>query len=297
MQTDILEHLLEKAKELEKKYEWLQAIDVYKRILDFASKENNLTKLAEFEERIGFCYFISAFQAQSNKEFKKRLTDAILSIEKTINILHQNKDRNQRNQIDNLLAKIAYANSWFEIKALKKVFFLEKWWILKSNVLKSYEQADDQFRVAKTCNDMIEESFDYYYWSKTNWKESKQLRAELISLGEKAIKILLKFDDTSELARAYCWTSWLYSVNNIVLEEEKTEEINKAIIYSQKAVKLSQKTKDPHLIGWSLYPAAMLSRKKNDYKSSIELFIALIEQGKITKNRAKKTRKTKKFRI
>ena len=55
-----LESLLDKAKELEKKYEWLQATDYYEKAADLALKQKDSLKAADLQERIGFCFFKAA---------------------------------------------------------------------------------------------------------------------------------------------------------------------------------------------------------------------------------------------
>jgi hypothetical protein len=56
-----LESLIEKAKELEKKYDWIQAADFYE---EAASKvQEDSMKTAELREPIGYCFLRAAFQA------------------------------------------------------------------------------------------------------------------------------------------------------------------------------------------------------------------------------------------
>ena len=45
---------MEKAKELEKKYEWLQATDYYEKAVDLALKKKKSSIATELHEKIGF---------------------------------------------------------------------------------------------------------------------------------------------------------------------------------------------------------------------------------------------------
>ena len=82
-----LESLLEKAKELEKKYEWLQATEFYKKAVDLALEEKDSQKVAELQEQIGFCFFKAALQADTNDIFRDRMKLAeVVSFE--IDLLH-----------------------------------------------------------------------------------------------------------------------------------------------------------------------------------------------------------------
>ena len=81
MQTKDLEQILNKASQLEKKYEWLQATKYYKKCVDLLL-ENQLNKKIELHDRIGFCYYKAAFQVKTNKEFIRNITLAIDSYRK-----------------------------------------------------------------------------------------------------------------------------------------------------------------------------------------------------------------------
>jgi len=83
----VLEPLLNEAKELEKKYEWLQAAEYYRKALDLEIDEKNILKAAELQEKIGYCYYRASFQAQSNTEFQKLMKIAVKSYEKELEIL------------------------------------------------------------------------------------------------------------------------------------------------------------------------------------------------------------------
>ena len=75
-----VESLLEKAKELEKRYNWLDAIDFYEQASSLVSKD--FLKAAELQERIGFCFIKAADQAETNIEFRKHMKQAIQAYRK-----------------------------------------------------------------------------------------------------------------------------------------------------------------------------------------------------------------------
>ena len=258
-----LESLLEKANELEKRYEWLQATEFYEKAFAYNLKSNYFFRAAEIQAKMGFCYFKSAFQATQKSQFNKRIRLAVHAYEKAANHFGNSENEKKVMKVDNSKAMIAYTNSWLELDYSKTQKFLNEWWSLKSKVLKAHEKADDKFGLAKTCNDMMEGSIACRFWLGSNWKKSKRIRQELISLGERAISILTEIENKYELARAYCWTCYYYLVNNVVIADVKTDESKKGIVYSKKALKLSQETEDAWLIGWSnssAAPAATQSR-------------------------------------
>jgi hypothetical protein len=82
LNDSILEPLLEKAKEHEKKYEWLQATKVYDEAFGVSLRKQDFLKASELQERKGFCFFRAAFQSQTNIEFLKLIKKAIQAYQK-----------------------------------------------------------------------------------------------------------------------------------------------------------------------------------------------------------------------
>ena len=82
-----LEPLLNKAKEHEKKYEWLQAAKDYEKASKLSFEAKDFLKAAEFQERIGFCYYRGAMQAETNAEFRSLLKKSICAYEKESELL------------------------------------------------------------------------------------------------------------------------------------------------------------------------------------------------------------------
>ena len=92
-----MDSLLSKAKEHEKKYEWLQATKLYKEVADLASEEKDLAKVSELQEQTGYCFYRVAFQAETNIEFRRLMKQAIQAYEKEIEILEEEKYRKRDN--------------------------------------------------------------------------------------------------------------------------------------------------------------------------------------------------------
>ena len=108
-----MESLLSEAKKLEKRYEWLQAANHYKQASDFL-RENEFKESAELHEKIGFCHYKAAFQADTNIQFKKQLENAIRNYKSIATILQNSAEKNDVIQTKNAEAMIAYINSWID---------------------------------------------------------------------------------------------------------------------------------------------------------------------------------------
>ena len=87
LQNNSLELLLEKTNELEKKYEWLQASKSYKKASEILLKEKDFVNVTELAECLGHCYFKAADQAETNKEFRKHMKQAVKVYKKELEIL------------------------------------------------------------------------------------------------------------------------------------------------------------------------------------------------------------------
>jgi hypothetical protein len=125
-----LETLLDKAKDLEKNYKWLQATKLYNEASDLALNEKNSLKAAEYQEKKGYCFYRSSLQAESNPVFITRMEQAIQAHEKEVRILEEPEKVNQA-KVFHGKALISYMQSWLETnpsknKSTKKFYFSKK---------------------------------------------------------------------------------------------------------------------------------------------------------------------------
>jgi len=246
LQKDSLESLLIEAKQLEKKYEWLQATDYYEKAVDLALKKKQPSLAAELLEKIGFCYYKAALQAPTNIVFKKHMKKSILTYRKEQKYLLEDRTESNELRLKHVNALIEYTRSWLEgFKEKKKS--ATKWWILENEVLTSYESMGKLDLAGKTCNDLIDYNLLCRYWLTSGYTETVKITNECIELAEKAIKIYSKLNDNHELARAYAYASWYYG------RTEKFPEVTRQ--YAKKALKLAQKTSDAEIISWSYLTA------------------------------------------
>jgi len=231
------------AKEQEKKYEWLQAADYYSKASDVALREKDITKAAELQEKSGYSFYRASLQAKTNSQFKKRMKKSIQTYNNVVDFYQKSEDEKKAIVINNLLAKIAYCKSWLELNYSKKKKYIQEWWILKFKILEAYNNLNDQLGVAKTINDILENSSVNINELKSIIGDRRRVTEKLLSLGEQATKILSKIGDTYELARAYCWTTWHYS-SALSSETHIINELHQQLKhYSKKAIEFSKKLK------------------------------------------------------
>ena len=254
-----LESLLGKAKELEKKYEWFQAMSYYEKVLNLALKDNDLTKAAEFQEKIGFCFFRGAFQAKSNTDFRSRMKLAARAYEEAVILLEKAQEEGKSAQINHAKAMIKFMNFWLATIPSKMKEFVEDWRKFEIEALKAYQKVGDRLGIGITCTNLAEDHFGQAFSITSNWVSLEQKIEEGIHYGEKAIATLSEFDAEHALARAYIWTSFNYAIAVWfgVLEKKREEFGKKSITYSTKALALSKRTKDAYLIAYSNFVSGL----------------------------------------
>ena len=289
MSEGTLELLLSKAKELEKKYEWLQASKVYDEASGLALKKQDFLKASELQERKGFCFFRAAFQAQTNIEFQKLLENAIQAYQKESEIIGV-KEANSQLTISQANASIAYTRSWLETSVPKKKALLDEWWTLENQVFKAYQSIGDLHSVGVTCTDMIEFSHHIPEFWLHGYQERVRMQDEALNLAEKAIEALLKSGDDCELARAYCfaslWYCMKYGDRSPELKEKNAQILQKGQEYSKKALNLSLKTGDAWLIGNSYISAKSIAATRGStFKLAASYIGKIREYGRITKDK------------
>ncbi len=284
LQNSNLESLLKKATKQEKKYEWLQAVEYYKQAVDLVAKKD-IFRAADLHEKMGFCYYRAALQAQSNAEFKKILKQSIHAYNKEFELLEEN-DEYQIKKI-HADALTAYVKSLYikDLKSIKKL--LDKWWALENQVVKAYERSGNLHSAGRVCNDLLEYSTFDRYWLASTFKEHNEIRKENLSLAEKAVRIFSDLDDKYELSRAYLYMVWFYG-----FAEHYEEDENELVQISQKCqhmlnkvLKLSKEIEDALLISRYYHAAwGVANNLKFEISNAVELGKKMIEYGNVAKD-------------
>jgi KaiC/GvpD/RAD55 family RecA-like ATPase len=248
-----LEQLLGNAKTQEKKYEWLQAIEYYKKGSKLALESNDLAKVAELQEKIGFCFFRGAFQAETKKQFRSRMKQAARAYEEAVILLDKAQKEGKSAQINHAKAMIKFMNFWLAAVPSKMKELVEDWRKFEIEALKAYEKVGDRLGIGITCTNLAEDHFGQAVSITSDWVLLEQKIEEGIHYGEKAIEALSEVDAEHALARAYMWTSFNYAIAVWfgVLEHKREEFGKKSITYSKKALTLSKRINDAYLIAHS----------------------------------------------
>jgi len=222
-------------------------------------KEEDFEKAGEIYERMGYCFFRAALQAKTSRHFKGRMKLAVKSYERTVELFRKVAEDVNEAKISHSKALVNFANLWIEKAFSKRSLLLDEWWTLERETLRAHEKNGDFLAIGKVCNDMMQGCHDQRIWYAKDWFEFANIAEECFYLGDKAIEALSKVEDVYELARAYCWASWYYGFFALFggYQNIRDEFPKKSLEYSRKAVTLSEKTGDDHLIGWSYNSASL----------------------------------------
>jgi len=274
-----VEEVVGKAKLLEKKYEWLEAAQLYEQAYRAVGKSDFLRK-GEIQERVGHCFHRGAFQAETQEESKRRMGLSMEAYEEAAGLFERLEGSEKQTIINCCMGKALYSKSWLAEDSSKRKALLDECWKLQKEALKVYEETGDRLGYGKTCNELLTclEDRRKLAW---DWQELKRISEEAIEFGEKAIDALSEVRDEYELARAYCMLS-LHSFEVGFYESiEKQREIRrKGLTYAQKALEISEKVEDLYLIGMSsLAIGNIIMEEKGDIESSLRHREKALELG------------------
>jgi len=246
-----LEEILHQAERLGKGCDWAGAVGLYEKALKLLPQDD-FSRIGEIHEPLGYASYRSAFQAESNDEFRERLRQAILSYEKAKEFYGRLNEAVKASRILRCDAMIAYWGYWLAAEVPERKRLLDECWRMGKEDLKAYDEAGDQHGYGETClglADCLDERLDL----ELDMQMREKIIAEALSFGEKAIKIFSKAGAEHELARAYCITSihCFNAAQSLQLETKRRECEQKAFEYAKEAIRISESIGDKLLLGRS----------------------------------------------
>jgi hypothetical protein len=270
--SEKVEEVSRKAVALEKQYEWARAEELYQQALGLIGKGDS-SKRGEIQERIAYCLYRGAFQAETQEEFKGRMLEAVEAYEKAAEVYE--KVEHAKSLYCKALA--LYANSRTLIVASRKKAVLDACGELLKGAMKTFEAAGDRLSYGKACNDLLFCLLDRrpLEW---DWTENKKHLEEAIKHGQNTISMLSEVGDEGELARAY----FIVGLHSVLaglgyLDGERSEEFKKtALNYAEKALELSKKTGDAALIARS---NLLTEESQFHFTGNLELSLEHAEEG------------------
>lgn len=270
--------ILKEAKEQERKYRWFEAAKSYEQAL--RSKSEAVSFAAETWQRIGVCYNLASRQTEDPEEFKKLRQLAVEAYKNAAKLFEKEDLKNQGKSAQcNAIAE--YIRSWLASSPPEKKRILDECRTFGTMALEAFKKAGDELNYGKTCNTLLLCLFERLCVA-SDAREKQIITQEGIDYSNKAISVLSKHDDKSELLLAYSTASlqsW-YAANITEQEKKRKELAHKSLSYSEKAVALSKKVDNPYYTARSRWAAALSTLFfTGKIESALEYAKEMLQQG------------------
>ena len=266
-----------KAKEMERKYEWLEAAKCYEK----ASHSKSGTSAAEIWQRIGFCYNQASKQTKDLEEFKKLRKLAVEAYKNSAKLFEKEESLENQGKTAQCNAIAEYTRSWLAPSPQEKKKMLDDCRAFGNIALKAFRNAGDELNYGKTCNTLLLCLNERLSLASTE-KEKRVIAQEGLDCANKAISVLSKLDNKSELLQAYSIASLVnwYVANISEQEEERKKLANISLRYSKKAMALSKKVDNPYFTALSRWAAALCTLFFTEkIESALENAKEMLQQG------------------
>jgi len=224
----------------EREYDWLGAVETYKRGLSLISEED-FSKRGEFQEHIGYAFCKAAMQAEDVNKFKEWMHKATVSYEKARESYEKSIGGNTGPKICRCDAMVAYIGHWSAPEISEKKRLLGQCWKLTKESLKAFEEAEELQEYGKTYN-QLSSSAIFIFTRESNFKSRENVMLEAVESGGKAIRFLSNSGDISELARSYTRTAVCLGVFGYYFldVDERESHFKKGLGYWLRARELSE---------------------------------------------------------
>jgi hypothetical protein len=202
--------------------------------------EDDFSRKAEIYERLGYAFYRAAFQAESNDEFRQRMSKAIADYEKAKE-LYQRLNEPKTGRVLRCDAMNEYVGYWLAEGAPEKKRLLSDCWRLTQEALKALQECGKAKEYAETFSQLSASALlaFCYEW---DYQAGKKIIKEVADHGEVVIKLLSTIDTPDELARAYAKAAFALSLSAYYFldTDEKENCVRKAQSYWTKAKDASE---------------------------------------------------------
>ncbi len=251
-----------KATALEKKYEWLEAADVYDLALGTVD-EGDFFIGGKIREKIGYCLQRAAFQAESREEFSERLGKAVEAYESAHEFYQMLPDNQGVPWMLRCRAISRDLSHWLASDPSEKRRLLDECLELEEKALAGFWDIGNKLEYSRMYNQLPLVHYNRYIleWDR---QVRESILEKAIAWGEKAVSVLSELADPHETARASSTVALYLSFLSRwhVAEPNKQEQHRlKDIERFRRAVELSERVGDTYLVGlaqwnWGLFTSS-----------------------------------------
>jgi predicted amidohydrolase/tetratricopeptide (TPR) repeat protein len=280
-----------KTRDQERKHDWLEAAESYKRMvnLDVRTKRvhnENEQNIAEIWETIGLCYSRASHQADNLKDFDRLTQLAVDAYETAAQFFEKKGNRKSQGLRYRCHAAAEYAQSWLVLDSSQRRERLDRCHTFVKKALSAFEVDRDELNYGRTCAVLLPAMYEYLSVAR-DAGEKEMIGREGIDWARRAVSILSKLDLKTDLILVYS-TASLHSwyVSNISNQEKEGEELaRQALGYSEKAVELSKRVADPYFAAMSRWPAVLCNLFFTEkIECSLQYANEMLEQGSVLRD-------------
>ena len=243
----------EKARELEEKFNWLEAIKLYEEW--YRSKKLSGPDAGNIWERIGYCRSRESTQAQDNESFRKLRQQSVEDYKKAAQHFTQEENLSYQGRNAQCNAMAQYMKSWLIPNPTDKRKVLEECLSLGNKSLEIFRKIDDELNYGRMCNQLLQFTLERHHVASDS-TEMKKIGRKGIDHVKTCLKALSKLDNKKELLKAYSTASLLVWFAQGCMPEQK-DLAKRSLEYSEKALQLSTEVDDAYNTSISYWAAAL----------------------------------------
>jgi len=185
----------------EKKYDWQEAENSYKKAL--ASDMTDTSESCITSENRGYALFKLAMQSKKSTEFLQRIREARTAYREAGLLFKKERLKAESFRCD---AKVAYLEFWETSNAPRKKRALQEAWQLAKASLKCFEESGDATGFGETYTELAVSCYLSYFFEPEH-KVREQLYRAGLELGERCISFVRDLANPTLLARSYIVTA------------------------------------------------------------------------------------------
>jgi len=194
--------LLALAREKEKKYNWVAAVEFHEKIVGNSLQKEDFLEAGEAAERVGYCFHRAAMQAKSRDEFEKRMKLAIGAYQRAQGFYETLPDQTKAGRELRSKALEIYLEYWLAPNGVEKRKLLDECLELEDKALTQFLHSGNMLEYGRTYNEFWSV---FFFGGFLEWDRQAllQLIKKGIAWGKSVVLKLTELNNPYELARAH----------------------------------------------------------------------------------------------
>lgn len=232
---------MKSAEDQEKAYDWLGAVDLYRRMLESLDKQDFLAR-GSIKERMGYALCRAAMQATATGDFEKRMRLAAEAYGEARRFYSDSPDEAKKKpRMLRCDAMVAFVGYWFESEAAEKKKQVDLCWRLAGEAMDGFEVSGEGWEFGKTFNQLVDSAF-FGFFLDWDFKSRERIITGAMGFADKAVSFLSSERDGKELGKGCAKTLVCMSVfaYNFLVPSEREKHYQRGSDLWRKARELDE---------------------------------------------------------